>query len=511
MKKFRLITLAAMVFALVLMLASCGNGPEKFYNMDYKTDARTPTDVQELTDIEGYLYKSTGRYVAHFYNLEGNSVKRKIINLKTGRTVSEHTEEKGIGFSVHTDYSNYAYKIVKTTLEGGDTVYIYDNNGVLLYEGDKAPDAPKHKNIEGADYILFESKLYRIDDNGATVKISDVPKFAETVFSEIEYIFDNYCFDLSTGEVKVYDMSLGLVAKYSAPSYAKSAMAFVLNNENIVIQYMAELPADESKYDIYDDGTKYDLVTEIIDVKSGDAKEVDADYVILSVMPKSLVDRYFKNKSPFVDKYENIASIFRIVDKRLDKTEATLDFVYADNNLKLGNSGKLLQNQAAPGIEKLSDDRYLVALSEGYAVIDAKGKFVKGFSANAENFGGAFYIEDRLYNSNLELIEDFSKYQIKVVSQTDGAKIINLDNGYAIYLIANGKATMLQTLSDGKNVQVTMFGYTIYTSNGTSYKHYNMMGEQLLETQENLYEVLGFEYGGICKANNKYYLFKTNN
>jgi hypothetical protein len=70
---------------------------------------------------------------------------------------------------------------------------------------------------------------------------------------------------------------------------------------------------------------------------------------------------------------------------------------------------------------------------------------------------------------------------------------------------------MLQTLSDGKKVQATMFGYTISTPNGTSYKHYNMMGEQLLETEENLYAVLGFEYGGICQANNKYYLFKTNN
>ena len=450
------------------------------------------------------------RDTAYFTSVTNEARVFKILNLKTGNIIATYSESSGVGYSVSMSYSDCAYLVTKQEVDNGETYYVYDSTGSLLFQDDERPEAPTYHNIGGDDFVLYKSKAYLVEDDGSLTKQFNVPEYENQTFEKIDYVGKRYIFDIDTDAIKIYDMSLGFVAAYAAPTYSENAMAFILDNENVVFQYMVSLPDDESKYDIFDDGTKYDLVTEIINIEKDEKKEVNVDYVIGTVAPKFAIDSYLDNgSSPFVDKYENIASIYRIRGKRYDTTVAAVDYVFLGNDLKVGESGKLHNNQRSAGIERLSDNRYLVSIYNGYAVVDERGEFVKGFSADMENFGGVLYCDNRAYDSNLKVISDFSDSDVEILAKTDGAMIIDVEDGYAKYLIANGKITKIYSYSAAENASkafsVTSFGYSVYSSEKDVYEHYNFSGDKFLETKASLEEL----NNAIYKSENKYYLFVT--
>lgn len=513
MKKAKIISILVVILSAVIVLASCGVSPEKVYNMNYRTESNYVKEAKALTDFNGYRFIGSNGTVAQFENTVSEFEETVIYNQKTGNTVATYTDKSGLDYSVSLNYSEYAYVVtIENVYE--QNVEVYDNLGTRLYRGHEMPAAPTHKNAPD-DFVVFDETIYRVLDNGGLEKIAKINSYSKDVFDKIDYVCDKYCFDLDSGVIKVYDTELSLLNSYSAPTYAENALFFILNNENAVMQYMVGLPADAQKYDIYENGTKYDLVTKIIDIGNRSEKEVDVDYVIGSVLSKKTIDVYFEQNSPMVEKYENIATVYRIKDKLVDRSDTTVDFVLMDNELKLGESGKLVSDQAMFGIEKLMDNRYAVTTLNGYTVIDAKGNFIKSFPANMKNLGGILWCNSVVYNANLEKLKDFSLYNnLSILQETEDAMIISVDSGNRVYLISDGKITNIWSYSaemdKERDFNATEFGYSIYSYEKEVFEHYNFKGEKLLETKEQLYYVADFIYYTLSNTSIKsvkYYLF----
>ena len=174
---------------------------------------------------------------------------------------------------------------------------------------------------------------YGAGENGAIVKLFDVDEFSRLGSADVTTEEYNYLFD--DGEMIITDKQGAFVNGYNVESYADEVAFFVLENGNVVIQYLVKLPDDVEKYDVLIEETglmgvtnnKADLVTKIFNVKRGTVKDAKVDFVIKSLYNRNTLDRDSVN-----EKYKyNLAGILRITDKRID--DSNVEMVSLSNRL----------------------------------------------------------------------------------------------------------------------------------------------------------------------------------
>ena len=138
------------------------------------------------------------------------------------------------------------------------------------------------------DLCYIDSKVYRLADNGERTLVKDfgITKLPGSLTQIGENYLERY------GDVyTVYDKSLNVVLKYSAPSYSYTLnVAQVLANGNLLVQYSVRLDEEAAEYDYISSGNKYDLVT-ILVTKDATTELTDVDYKISEVKASVAVDK----------------------------------------------------------------------------------------------------------------------------------------------------------------------------------------------------------------------------
>ena len=291
----------------------------------------------------------------------------------------------------------------------------------------------------------------------------------------------------------------------------------------MVAQYMVVLAEDASSYDIIsvedDKAKKYSFVSVLISVKTGEATNISLGYVIDYVMTNNeLYDKDDENNY-FTDKFENIAYIKPIVDKKILYSPAYEDIVLMDNEAVAKKSLKMVSYQEAEIPEKISDGLYAIDTIDGGAVVvDKKGKIIHAFNNSVFSVVGGYLVSDRVvYDMNLEIVYNLSGKDVELLEFMGDTILIKngTDEEYSIIAIFDGKVETVYTHTEKSKTQfgiLASYFYYIEDKDG-NFEYFNEKGESLLTSAEELVFVgMSYEYDTILLAstgeNVKYYVVK---
>lgn len=510
MKKAKLLLVIAALLVCVTVLNACGtiSSVNKFLNKDYDPLEEVYKSSGSLSELTGYdVLKANDSFVI-FHSQTAESVSYKVFSLTANKIIATFAATDSL-FSFELYTAAPILMVTKTAKQQNasvadivdgvdavvDVVYTaYDATGEILKTIEKyQPEPPTRVTY---NTCIFDYAAYTINEDGSLSKTVDIPEYVE--LKNIVAANDDYYYSSKGDVIAVYDHAFNIVSTYVAPSYYEEVSVGVLNNGNIFAQYMYEVDEDERKYDISicEDGitAKYDLVSLIINAKNGKANEVNLDYIVEDLVSNYDLNAYYTyigENSPYNDKFENIAIIAPIVDKKIDESEASLDLVFMNNKGKAGDSLKIADNQVADfaAITKIGDDRYLVDTLVGSSIINEKGKVIKNMNKALE-LCGSYFVSDRyIYDLDLEVVYDLIEKDATVLDVVNNTVFVQAetDTGYEIISFCNGDQTTVYTYNKTAADKAVFdivdgIGYSLVNTVSNEYKYYNAEGTLLVTT-----------------------------
>lgn len=549
--KRKLICLISLLMLLCTLLTSCGSvwSVGSVLNKKYDLFPDIYKTAVDLSELEDYNYSDKGSSeFAIFYKTEGQNIIHKVISMRNGSVIGTFTNAVDTFYGVSAISGTPSFLVSKyvidtagikslsdadkkaalsdivsrivsgeltveavpeSTLEGFlDTTYtLYDTTGKEI-----ASAAKDNKAYKFADMVIFNCVAYDIDEKKGTLsKAATVPEYMN--INDCDLYNDKHFYIVNNNSVTVYDRSFKHKFTYSAPVYGDDSLLnddysfHLLNNGDLLLQYTVKLDEEEKRFDmIYVEGDvsyKLDLVSKLISVRSGKAKDIELDYVVNKVFTNK--DLYDESKEEienrFNDNFENIATISPIVNKKLMISEADLDIVLMNNNAKAKRSLKIIDNQlvnpqTAYFARKIAANKYLVpTVSGGYAIIKPNGKVLNVMN-NSLPLCGAYFIGTRaVYDLDLNVAYDLYENDAEVYCTLNTAILIKktTDVGYDIIKLLNGKEETVYSHNDSesKTEFYAETGDNIYVIKTAEkeYSYYNENGENILIAKELLTEV----------------------
>lgn len=349
------------------------------------------------------------------------------------------------------------------------------------------------------DLFIFDNATYVIDENDLFTKGIDIPEYVSV--SGLTNANDKYFYNFGDYGVSVYDREFKLCSIWAVPTHVETVGSGILNNGNIIYQYIYDLPDDAKDYDVVSEGIKYDLVTIIINAETGKEKEIKTDYVINYVSPNNGMydDELEADENRYTDDFENLAHITYIEDKIFPEgeSERNSDIVVLDNNGKIKGSVRVLDEQRAQISNKIADDRYLAALKNGdHAVVNGKGDVIGTIASGSLAIKGGYLVGTKaVYNADFEVVYDLKENDATVVDYVGNTLFVNKkvsDEAYDIIAIRDGEQkTVLSVTKDTKQTfsVVNGIGYCLADTDG-NYKYYNAAGTEIVSLKYSLSVVL---------------------
>lgn len=378
--KVKISLLLVFVLCVSVFLPACGKKEDKkddaltfaeTYNTSYEGEDysykvyEAATLCSELTNM--FMYSENGNLCLFKKDYASvGETKAAVLNTETGEIVFELKEE--------TDDPNVDTDVYLKTLSTGSfladeeifievtkedktdstnivyTYILYSSIGKQIASKTskvKIPIAIKaiYPTYDDEGYIYsFDDKICEIKDGEVTfIKDSELVGISTQMLHDIQVGTKNNYYSFSAGQLFVFNIKYDLVAYYAIPAGCSSEGFGVLSNGNVVIQYMRELPFDASEYDIFEDGTKYNLTTIIFNISDSSTKEIEFNWFIEDVYN-------FATESDMEDVFaegsiDNVIFMYPIVDKAVD----TNNEVFANCNSEmevLNYLGGEIQNQA---------------------------------------------------------------------------------------------------------------------------------------------------------------------
>ena len=529
MRKTKLIALFALVLALVTALASCGLGTASLsdiLNTEYDVADEIFTTNEALSELSGYAITGSNDEFVLFVSTDAPLPTYKVLSLRSGKVVGTFTNTATLVHYVELVANTPVFKVTTTdtpavpvdATEPELTYALYDVKGTEVKSTTYAPDAPF---MLTEDLLVYDYTTYTVGEDGTLTKKDEVPEYV--LIERLNYYNDDYYYVMNGEEVAVYDHSFNLVSTYFAPNYAEVGTMAVLNNGDIFVQYTYEVDEDSKKYDIdnAEDGVsqKLNLVSLIVSAKNGKTTTLKLDYIVEELVSNDQLDRY--NEDAYTDKFENIAVIAPIVDKKVDYSDDKIDIVTMNNKGKVQKSLKLVDNQEAELAYKVADNRFLVrTLDGGRVLLDAKGKVVKTMNSYM-SIVGEYFVGDRgIYDLDLNKIYDFAEKDAEKYGTVDDTVFVKVktETGYDIVAFCNGEQkTVYSYANDGTTTAVfnlvNSFGYTVVDSASGDHKYYNANGDLIVTTTYALSVVASsYEHGtlllsGMSEGKLTYHVF----
>ena len=499
MKKFKLLAFVAMTLVAVMVLSSCAftvKDLSKIYNTEYDfkdTPYKSSTEISALTDYE---FVTGHQFFGVFkkYDEKKDVTKLALYSFVKNEVIKEYKTDDEVEYSVDFVAHEFPIAVVTATTIPSEedeeavvtkTYVDATGNEFLTIDADLEVGTP---NFLSEELVIINQTLYTANAKAGTVaKKMSVPA---TVSTDSMYKVGDYFYTIGDAVI-IYDESFVPVATYIAPSFAEAVGELVVMNDgSILVQYVIALPEDAVFYDVFYDGVKYELVSNILSV-DGKLKEVSLDYIVMSCVPNFAVYDENDDDNMFVDGFENLACIARIEDKRFDENEDNHEYVIMNNNAKVEKSLMLVDGQIDLP-EMIAPDLYLVETVYGAALITGNGEIKHQLTNTDFEFtsaDGYFVGETAIYNTEFNMVYDLGANEAEVLGTINETIFVKAgdDESYEIISFCGGKQTSVFTYDEDEDISFTMteFGYVIVEEDDdeTTYTYYNEAGTQLLETE----------------------------
>ena len=570
MKKSRIVWLTAALLVLATCLTSCGviSNVGKYLNKNYDLTPDMITEAASIEDLKGYTLipvedvedfllftnvgepdETTGKITTSY----------KVFGVKEGKVIVDVTSNNKNTF-VDIDFLDASLVVTKIVIDEKDlekdladgkiaaelsaailalltdsskleevldnklaedyvtvSYTLYDSLGTEVATSDEKNDAR-----DFGDLVIFDYKAYEVDkESGKLVEKMDVPEYMElgncTFYNDTYF----YVFNESSMKLTVYNRSLEIASVWIAPNYGDDSFDMVafatLNNGDILFQYTLVQDEDAKKFDytfVYDGLTvKVDLVTKLISAKTGEAKDLDVNYVIENLYTNEMLydDELDAEDNVFTDKFDNIATVYYIEDQRLVKTAATKDLVLLSNKGKIQKSLKLVDNQVAEltAIEKVGDDLYMVdTLYGGLTLVKGNGKVVVSLNKYMRVVAGTYLVGERaIYDLELNVVYDLIEKDAeveKIMSDVIFIKETTKDGYKYVALKADSTETTTVYTYDEEETETTfkfadnaLFGYYYIKEADGDIVYYNANGDVIIKTTEEMTYETGSYMDGL--------------
>ncbi|MBQ8331223.1 MAG: hypothetical protein IJX94_01820 [Clostridia bacterium] len=495
MKFSKLLCLLSALLLTAMLLTSCGGALStvssvgKYLNEDYDPSADVFSQMQTVTELQGYALIQSNDEFAIFSTVTEQNISYKIFSMRSAKVVATIAENNMVcTFATPKDVP--ALLVTKTVTSADQTkvettYHLYDTTGVQVATS-KSCDTPP---AVFADKVIYNYTAYTVADNGALVDGVKVPEYVR--LTSCDQWNDKYYYVLTNSGLIVYSRSFETVCTWNAPSYATNFMVSPMNDGNVLVQYTYLMDGDATKYDYYETNyvgftEKVDLVSLILSAEDGDVKEVDLDYIVMDLTPNyDLYDGNEENNA-YRDDFENIAVIAYIKDKKLDTAASAQDIVLMNNKGKAQKSLKMIDDQGTNLPSKIGDDVYLVQTLYGSALMNGKGKLLESFyNSNVLRPVGDYLVGARtIYNLQMEVVYDLSENDATVTSIMGNTVYVkkNTNTGYEIIAFLDGENKTIYTHTETTKTTLTFLDgeyYEIYDPDTNTYRYYNADGKLL--------------------------------
>ncbi len=556
MKKFRLLALLLALTMVLCALASCAKDPEDtetgtddtgateapttyadILNTDYQTADEVIAAMTAVTELNGYeLYEVNYEYmynenVAVFSKIDNSDPSNPITNYKlfsflAGKVVLTLTKNNSVSYTLSLDDATSTLKATKVATTYTNSIPTGSKTTYHLYDASGAEIVNQSTPITSLstlhDWVICDNVVYTVnEDTGALTKKGMLPINLSTSAS-YKYKTDSHLYaTIDNTYIKVMDYDFNTVAMWSKPVSAMDSFNyFVLNDGNIIIQYVKQLEKDATNYDFYEfsiigDTLKFDLVTEIFSITEKTSKTIDFNYKLDNSFSYKAVAKTEK----YAEKFENIATVYPIIDKRVSSNDAEMDFVLLGNDGSIGKSIKLTEYQNGLPT-KIAPDVYRVSTLYGYALVDVTGKVISQLTAYPEMVGVYWINAYGIYDTSFNLVYDFKEKNAVPVRNIGDAIFVKQyasadnHNDYTILSFYNGTTTEISKYNSADANHVT-FDYIygldlcyLHNSENNEYKYYNTSGTLLTTTTFELEYGIGNLLYGYSNGEVVYYCAK---
>ncbi len=544
--KRKIICLVSVLLILCTLLTSCGSVASlgKVLNKKYDLSPDLYKKATDLADLKGYTFddSQTSEEFALFYKAEKNNATYKVLSLRSGAIVGTFNSNNKTFYDIEfiedmpaffvrnavvdtaaidalkdnnkkAQLNDIVAQIISGTLDINEilsdalngyvetTYTLHDAAGAVVASSKWSDSASVY-----ADVIIFDSAAYSIDENAGTLeKSADIPEYME--IGSCDFYNDDYFYIVDENKLTVYDRSFKHKFTYVAPHYGDDSVEDeiynynILNNGNILLQYTVTEDEDAKRYDMsYVEGDKTyksSLVSKLISVKNGKARDVKLEYIVAQILTNTeLYDEdKAEEKNAYNDKFENIAIICPIVNRKLMVSEADIDIVLMNNKAQAKKSLKIIEGQTADVATKIGDDQYMVKLLDGGSVIiKANGMVLSAMNKSLSRCGSYFIGNKAIYNLDLSVAFDLKEKDAEVLSRMNRAILIKAktDVGYDIIKLLNGKEETIYSHNDSESK--TEF-YTesrncyVIKDSSDQYSYYNEEGHNIVISKGKLESV----------------------
>ena len=492
MKRSKLLVLTALLLSTLMILTSCSlfspslkkvlvddaapKGADKVYNVAEKvadlagasvsdTDYGTGLIVFTKTGVDKELV-SANKYMV--YNLKSNSVVwSQTTSEKLSVSVSLDSvtvEDEEIGFFVVTETSRdnedeNAKPQITTTL--------YAANGSSVASANVSVTAET-----AADLISFNEKVYRADANGSIAFAFDYSSLAN--FPGVDEKVDDMYYEFDDEFIATYDEELKPVAKYRIPE--NEGMYYViLGNGNVLLQYVYEADPYTDDYTVLDEGTKMNVVTQIVNAKKGTAKDVKCDYVF-----DYMWNLEGNDIGMDAEKISVLAYAYLIEDQRIVSSH----IVSINNNGKASVAGSICDEEIAE-ISLIAKNRWIIETISGVEYLVDENAEVIGDVTNANYFGKGFYRNGKIYDLDLNKVYDCTENDQTITGKVGDSLMLQGKDGQVLLYTGNGSPVEL--IGKDSEAYVKEVGYGVefvVIRKGENFEFYNEMGNLIGTVKE---------------------------
>ena len=228
MKFSKLLCLLSALLLTAMLLTSCGGALStvssvgKYLNEDYDPSADVFSQMQTVTELQGYALIQSNDEFAIFSTVTEQNISYKIFSMRSAKVVATIAENNMVcTFATPKDVP--ALLVTKTVTSADQTkvettYHLYDTTGVQVATS-KSCDTPP---AVFADKVIYNYTAYTVADNGALVDGVKVPEYVR--LTSCDQWNDKYYYVLTNSGLIVYSRSFETVCTWNAPSYATNFM-----------------------------------------------------------------------------------------------------------------------------------------------------------------------------------------------------------------------------------------------------------------------------------------------